>query len=69
MLLIKSLITFLIVWIAVLAAAGFHWWGNPPEKLASSQNGGKLILVVLIAGCVLGLVRLWRSGPSSYQTR
>jgi hypothetical protein len=69
MLLVKSLITLMLVWISALSVFGFAWWGHPPEKLASYQDGGRVILVLLVAGCVVGLVRLWRSGPASPQLR
>ena len=65
MLLIKGLISVLILWICILAGYGIAWWDSPPEKLASYQTGGKVILVVLIVGSLGGLLRLWRSGPSS----
>jgi len=69
MLLVKTLISALILWICVLAAYGIAWWGSPPEKLASYETGGKVILVVLIVGSLAGLVRLWRSGPTSVASR
>jgi len=58
---IRGLITLLILTLVVLSAMGIAWWGHPPDKLAASADGGRLILSILIVASLGGLWRLWKS--------
>jgi hypothetical protein len=56
---VRTLISVLIVAIAVLSILGIFWWNSPPEPVASYATGGQVILGILVASSVLGLWRLW----------
>jgi|GEM_PF-4974707 len=59
MLIVRSLISLLIVTIVVLSGFGLVWWNEPPAQLAHYENGGKVILGLLILASLVGLGRLW----------
>jgi len=56
---LRSAISLLILTIAGLSAAGMLWWRQPPEKLASYESGGQVILGLLIVAALAGLWFLW----------
>jgi len=67
--LIKSILSFFMAALAVLTVWGFFWWGHPPEALAKSADGGRVILVLTLVACLVGLWRLWvpsREEPASH---
>lgn len=59
MTLVRTLISLLLVAVAVLSVFGIVWWSNPPEKLAGYETGGQVILAVLVACAAFGLWCLW----------
>ena len=62
---VKLLISALLVAIGILSVFGFVWWGHPPEKLAASANGGRLILSLVVIASSVGLWRLWKPEPQA----
>jgi hypothetical protein len=63
---IQALISIFILAVAAFSFMGILWWNHPPEKLAHYSGGGKVILGVLIAGCAVGLWRLWAPAKSNH---
>lgn len=59
---LKMILSGFLLVLCVMIVLGFLWWGQPPEKLASYATGGRVILAVTFAGCLVGLWELWRSG-------
>jgi len=56
---LRSIISLLVTVLVVLSALGMVWWKQPPDKLSSYEQGGKLILGLLIVSGIAGLWVLW----------